>query len=178
MRRNLLLASAVAARPIAFANTNAGKKVYICNTPQQADLDKTEFEALTWVEVKGIGNFGETGASTNLLNYDTWDTDVSQKAKGVTDGGSPELEVARIPDDPGQVILRTIALTNLNYAIKIEGNDKPDNHVASKPTIRYNRGLVVGPRTPNGRIEDFDLEIFTFGMNQRQLTVDPVVGGP
>lgn len=172
--RNILIATVAAALPAAFANTNAGKKVFICATPQQGDLDATAFAALNWVQVKGIGNWGETGSTTNLLSYDTWDTDVTQKAKGITDGGSPELEVARIHDDPGQDILRTAAATNLNYAVKVLGNDKPDDNPASTPTIRYNRGLIVGPRTPNGRVEDFDLEIFSFGLNQRQVTVDPV----
>lgn len=172
--RSYLLATVAAAVPAAFANTNAGKKVYVCAEPQQEDLTATEFAALTWVRVKGVGNFGETGATTNLLSYDTWDTDVTQKAKGTTDGGSPELEVARIPNDPGQVILRNAAATNLNYAVKVEGNDKPDDKPNSTPTIRYNRGLIVGPRTPNGRVEDFDLEVFSFGLNQRQTSVDPV----
>ena len=174
--RAQLLASAVAAFPAAFFNTNAGSKLYVCATAQQADLDAAGFAALTWVQVKGVGNHGETGSSTNILTYDTWDTDVVQKAKGMTDAGSPEIELARIPDDAGQEILHTAALTNLNYAFKIERNDKPNADVDSKPTIVYNRGLVTGPRTPNGRNEDFDLEVFSLGLNQRQIVVDPVDG--
>lgn len=173
--RNMLMLSS-AAVPVAGFNTNAGKKIYVCATAQQTDLDAAAFALLTWVEVKGIGNLGETGAKTNILSYDTWDTDVIQKAKGMTDGGSPTLEVARIPTDPGQVILRTAAATNLNYAIKVVGNDKPDADPDSTPTIRYNRGLVAGPTTPNGKNEDFDVEVFTFGMNQRQVTVNPTSG--
>jgi hypothetical protein len=162
MRSQLLATVAAAAFPAAFFNTHAGAKLFACATAQQADLDQAGFEALVWVQIKGVGNHGETGSSTNILNYDTWDTDVIQKAKGMTDGGSPEIELARIPDDPGQDILRTAAATNLNYAFKIEMN--------------YNRGLVAGPRTPNGRNEDFDLEVFTLGLNQRQITVDPIDG--
>lgn len=160
----------------AFANTNSGKKFYICATAQQSDLDATAMAGLTYVQVKGVGMWGETGESTNILTYDTWDTDVTQKGKGITDAGSPELEVTRIPTDPGQVILRTAAKTNLNYVVKVEGNDKPDADPDSTPTIKFNRGLIVGPRNPNGRNEDFDLEIFTFGLNQRQITVDPTSG--
>src|SRR6478735_6633989 len=107
-----------------MANTNAHSKVYICDDAQQSDLTQSAYEALDWTEIKGIGSFGETGVSTNMLNYDTWDTDVTQKAKGISDAGSPELEVARIASDPGQQALRAAALTNLNYAIKIERNDK------------------------------------------------------
>ena len=126
------------------------------------------------VQVGGVGSVGETGSNTNILSYDTWDDEAVQKAKGMTDAGSPEVEVARDPDDAGQDILRTAADTNLIYAFKIEGTDVPDANPASTPTIRYNRGLVVGPREPNGRNEDFDLEVFTLGLVQKQIKVDPV----
>ena len=160
--------------PAAHINTNAGKKLYICATPQNADLDADDFEALTWVQVKGVGNHGESGTTTNILNYDTWDTTVTQKAKGVSDAGSPEIEVARLPTDAGQVAMRVAAKTNLNYAFKLEGNDKPT--VNGTPTIIYTRGLVTGPRRPNGRVEDFDLEVFTLALNQTEVVVDPTTG--
>lgn len=159
-----------------YFNTNAGSKLFICATAQPDNLTKTEFEGLTWVEVGGVGSVGETGSSTNILTYPTWSDDVVQKAKGMTDAGSPEIEVARDPDDAGQILLRTAAGTNLNYAFKIEGTDLPDANPASKPTIRYNRGLVTGPREPNGRNEDFDLEIFALALQQKQIKVDPVAG--
>lgn len=176
MLRSALMASTVTAAVSAFVNTNAGSKLFICATAQQANLDATAFALLTWVEIKGVGNHGETGTTTNILTYDTWDTDVTQKAKGISDAGSPEVELARIPTDPGQILLRTAAGTNLNYAFKVERNDKPDADPDSKPTIRYNRGIVTGPRNPNGRNEDFDLEVFMLGLNQKQIQVDPVSG--
>lgn len=159
-----------------FFNTNAGSKLYICATPKPNDVDGTAMAALTWVQIIGVGSHGETGSSTNILNYDTWDTKVTQKAKGIIDAGSPEIEVARDPDDAGQILLRTAAKTNFNYCFKIERNDKPNGDVDSKPTIIYNRGLVSGPRRPMGRNEDFDLEIFTLGLQQEEIVVDPIDG--
>lgn len=176
MRQLNILAAINATIAAAFFNTNAGKKLYVCATPQANDLSQVAFEALTWVQVGGVGSHGETGTTTNILTYDTWDTDVAQKAKGISDAGSPDIEVARDPEDAGQVILRAAAATNFNYAFKIEGNDKPNDDVDSRPTIRYNRGLVTGPREPNGRNEDFDLEVYTLGLQQRQITVDPIDG--
>lgn len=159
----------------AFVNTNANGKLYICATPQNADLDQAGYEALVWVQVKGVGTHGQTGVSTNLLTYNTWDTTVAQKAKGVSDAGSPDVELSRLPDDPGQIILRAAALTNFNYAFKIERNDR--NVEAGTPTVIYNRGLVVGPKRPNGRNEDFDLEVFTLGLNQLEIVVNPSAAG-
>lgn len=179
MRRNLLLASvaAVAAlfHPVAFANANAGSKVYVCATAQQSDLDQPGYEALTWVLIGALGNHGEAGSTTNILNYPTWDTTVLQKAKGITDAGSPEIEVARIPTDPGQTILRNAANTNLNYAFKMVRNDPAVE--GGVGTVLYNRGLVTGPRRPFGRNEDFDLEIFTLALNQKEIVVNPGAGG-
>ncbi len=176
MNKMPLIASLTAIAATAHFNTNAGSKFYICVTPKPDDLDAAAFALLTWVQVKGVGSFGETGSKTNILSYETWDDAVVQKAKGLTDGGSPEVELARDPDDPGQVAFRAAADTNFSYAFKIERNDKPNNDVDSKPTIRYNRGLVSGPTQPNGRNEDFDLEIFMLGLQQKQITVDPVDG--
>lgn len=159
----------------AFANTNAHGKLYMCPTSQLVGLDRAGFEALSWVQVSAVGNHGQTGEDTNILTYDTWDTDVIQKAKGMTDAGSPEIELARIPNDPGQVALRNAAATNLNYAFKIVRNDPLS--LGGTGTTIYNLGLVSGPKRPNGRNEDFDLEVFTLGLQQREIVVDPLAAG-
>lgn len=181
MRRKLLssvamlAALSVATFAVPYANANAGSKIYICTTPQASDLNQAAYEALSWIEIKGIGELGETGTSTNILTYDTWDTDVADKAKGISDAGSPTLEVARIPTDPGQIALKAAAATNLKYAIKVVRNDPAV--VGGVGTVRYNRGIIAGPTNPNGRNEDFDLEVYTFGLVQKQLEVNPGAGG-
>lgn len=174
--KNSMFAAMTALVASGYFNTNAGSKLFVCADPQANALDAAGYAGLTWVQVKGVGSFGETGNNTNILSYDTWDDETVQKAKGMTDAGSPDIEVARDPDDAGQTILRNAADTNLIYAIKIEGNDKPNTAASSTPTIRYNRGLITGPREPNGRNEDFDLEIFGTGLVQKQIKVDPVAG--
>lgn len=157
----------------AFANTNSGGKLYVCATPQNDDLDLAAFAALTWVQVKGLGSHGETGTNTNMLSYDTWDTEFVQKAKGTSNAGDPEIELARIPADAGQILLRSMGdhFNKNNYAFKIEKNDAPPGS-GSTPSIIYNRGLVAGPRTPHGRNEDFDLEMYTLGLQQQQIIVE------
>ncbi len=170
------LAVSMIGKLAAFANANAASKMYICETAQNVDLDQTGYEALTWVEIKAIGSRGETGISTNVLTYDTWDTTVVQKAKGMTDAGSPELELARIPTDPGQIILRTAGAVgnNNNYAFK---EVRADGAVGATGTIIYNRGLVAGPKRPGGRNEDFDLEVFTLMFQQQEIVVNPTSAG-
>lgn len=135
------------------------RRLSVCATPQPDDLTYNQFAALTWVQVSGVGSLGETGTSTNIVNYDTWDDLVSQKSKGIDNAGDPELEVRSDAYDLGQAILVEAGGSSLDYAFRIEDHDG---------SIRYNRGLVTGPRQPNGRVEDFQLDVYTLSLNQRQ----------
>ncbi|WP_018428217.1 hypothetical protein [Hoeflea sp. 108] len=155
-----------------MARTNKDRKVYICTTPQPGDLNQAAYEALTWVEVGNVGAVGEAGTNTNIVSYDELSTDVTQKGKGISNAGDPTIECARNPTDLGQQALRAAAKTNFTYAFKFEDKDAPTaNHTNS---VYYNRGLVTGPTRPNGRNEDFILEVFTLALNQREIVVDPV----
>lgn len=156
-----------------MANTNAFCKWFVCAEPQDTDLTKEGYEELEWTEITAIGNVGETGKTTNVLTYNTWDKTVADKAKGITDAGSPTFEVARIPEDPGQRILREAGAVGNNheYAFKQQRSDAKTS--SGTGTIMYNRGIVSGPTRPNGGNEDFDVEVFTFGFVQEEIVVDP-----
>lgn len=145
-------------------------KLYVCATAQTATLNRAAFEALTWVQVKNVGSVTGMGTNPNIVNYNTLDDDVVQKAKGIVDGGSWEVEVAYVFDDAGQIIMRTAAATDYEYAFKLEYENAPS--AAYTNTIVYNKGLVAGPRRPGGRGDDFILEQYTIAMNQTDITVD------
>lgn len=160
-----------------MANTNKGRKFYISvtapagSTPesQVLTLNQAAFEALDWTQVKHVGNIGEMGTSENVVNYDELETDVIQKSKGLANAGDPTIECARNPTDPGQIAMRAAALTKLNYAFKMTDDDIPSG--GTTPTTYYNTGMVTGPSRPNGRAEDFILEVFTLALNRRELVV-------
>ncbi len=157
-----------------MADSNSGGKLYIGvvnagvdDTPQaeNSDLTQTAYEALSWLEVQDVGSIGETGTNVNTLTYDSWGTKVIQKSAGMANAGDPEVEVARLSADAGQGALRVAAQQANrvnNYAFKIE-------HLNG--TIKYNRGKVLGPKHPNGRNEDFMLEVYTLALNQEQVIV-------
>lgn len=153
-----------------MANANAASRLFVCSTPKNSDLTQAQFEVLSWIEVRALGSHGETGNNTNILTYDTWDTAVIQKAKGITDAGSPEIECARIPGDAGQAVLNAAGAVgnNNNYAFKMVRADAQGN---GSPSVFFNRGLVAGPRRPNGRNEDFDLLIWTLALQQEEVRV-------
>lgn len=146
------------------AQTNSGSKLYICTTPQNDDLTETAFKALTWVQIARVGNVGERGGSTNILSYNTWDTLVSIKGKGVTDAGSPTIEVAEDLSDPGQIALRAAGspLVQDNYAFKVLRTDG---------SMEFFRGIVTGPVFNGGGNEDFVLNRFPLGLNQLPMRV-------
>lgn len=149
---------------MAEAQTNSGSKLYICATPKNEDLTQTQFEALTWVQVKKVGSVGERGLTTNIVTYDTWDTAVALKGKGISNAGDPEVEVARLLADPGQVAMRAAGAPGVAdaYPFKVE---RPSGE------IEYLRGLVTGPRTPGGRNEDFVLHVYSLALNQVPIEV-------
>lgn len=151
------------------AYTHSSDALFISTTPQNDDLTdhaSDGFPSLTYVQVRGIGSLGEVGLNTNIVNYDTWDMDVISKAKGLTDAGSADVEMLRIADDPGQIAMRAAGASSNknNYAFQQTLQDG---------TVRYFRGLVTGPRHPGGRNEDFDLNVFTIGLNQPPMDILP-----
>jgi len=156
------------------AVTQAGAKLYIAvdgsgdAQPQASDLNLAAYEALTWLQVKHVGSFGETGADTAIVEYDTQDDDVTLQAKSSTKAGNPEIQLARNATDPGQIEMRAAALTKKNYAFKRTLDDQITPSTGN-PTIQYNRGVVSGPKMPNGSSGDFTLEVYTLGLNQRQI---------
>jgi hypothetical protein len=152
--------------------TKKGSKVYVCATAQNADLDQSGYEALTWVQVGKVGNVGDFGSTSTINSYDTLDEDVTQKQKGTANAGDPDIEVASLYDDAGQDILRTFGdpLEQDNMAIKVERNDAPSGMTN---TIHYSRGVVSGPTLVGGGSDDFELERFTVALNQLPIRVDP-----
>lgn len=146
------------------AQTNAGAKLSICITPKNENQTEALFKALAYVQVKKVGSIGERGIDTNVVQYDTYDTLVALKGKGITNAGDPQIEVAQDLKDPGQIAMRAAGLPNVAdaYAFKI---DYPDG------SVEYLRGLVAGPKTPGGRNEDFVLNTYTLALNQVPIAV-------
>lgn len=145
--------------------SHAGDTVSISTETAGSDLDAAGFEGLTYTEIGSVGSIGEYGISTNILTYDTLNTLVSKKAKGITNAGDPQIEVARADSDPGQQAMRAAGAPGYfqAHAFKVTKQDG---------SVDYLRGLVTGPTSPGGRNEDFDLHMFTLALNQAPLHVD------
>lgn len=152
--------------------THSNTKFFIGNKPQNADLDLAAFKAIPdsdWTPVAKVGSIPERGINTNLLSYDTVNTLVSKKAKGITDAGDGTLEVARTKSDLGQ--------QKLNAAGQPDNlNSYPIKYVKQDGVVEYGRCLIAGPSYPGGRNEDFDLANYALGFQQVPIEDTAVVG--
>lgn len=136
--------------------------------------DAAAYAALTWLEVTGIGEVGETGTKDNIISYDTITDSVKQKQKGISDAGDPVLECRRIQTDNGQIAMRAAAATRNYYAFKLEYSDKLN--ATGTNTLIYSRGLVTGPVRPNGRNESFILERYNIALVQPEIVTAATAG--
>lgn len=145
--------------------TLSGATIAISGTTQNDDLDQSGFEGLSYTDVSNVGSIGSYGNDTNMVSYDTLDRKVTQKQKGITNAGDPEIEVARVDSDAGQTAMVAAGAVDSrdSYAFKVTKQDG---------SVDYLRGLVSGPVDQGGRNEDFDLQIFTLGLVQEPLHVD------
>lgn len=154
-----------------MGNSIQGSKQYISAAVATLPANAAAYAALSWTEIKQVGNMGAIGTTVNGLSYPTWGDTVVQKAKGMANAGDPTLEVMRNSTDAGQVAIRAAALTNLTYASKTERNDKLTG--GGTNTIIYNWGYVAGPVRPQGGNEDFDVEVYTWMFQALETVVNP-----
>ena len=150
---------------------NKGRKFSICTAPQSSELTQLEYEALAYVEAANVVNIGETGNNENVVSQDYHGTRVTQKSKGIINAGDPTVELGYTPTDQGYQELLAATGTDFFYATKMEMNDAPN--ALNTNTIKYNRGLVLGPTHSNGAVEDWDNRVFTLGLVQEQIEVAP-----
>lgn len=139
--------------------THSNVQFFVSTNAQDSDLTLQQFGQLSWTEVTPVGSLPERGIDTNMLTYDTVNTLVAKKAKGITDAGTGTLECARNPSDLGQILMSQIGAPNYfkSHAFKLIKQDG---------TVEYGRGLVAGPSYPGGRNEDFDIANFTIAYQQ------------
>lgn len=93
----------------------------------------SEYDALTWVAVSDVTNYGEFGPQYQEITYTPIETGVVKRLKGALDNGNLQLELARNPDDAGQADLIEALASYDNINVKVELNDKPTG-AGAKPT--------------------------------------------
>lgn len=138
-------------------------------SPQDADLDQSGFEALTWTQVKFVGEIGEYGNVTDMATYDTLDQAVVDKIKTVTNPGDPVVECRQVTDDNGQIALKVAGGASFTNAVAVKRVFDDMASGGSSPTTHYYRAVVGGPLYSNGRVADFTLLRFTLGITGQEI---------
>ncbi|WP_207479574.1 hypothetical protein [Arenibaculum pallidiluteum] len=128
--------------------TSAGTKLYVAGAHTTAD-SVAEYDALTWVEVGEVTNFGEFGASYAEITHVPVGTNITHKFKGTRNDGSLQLTLGRDPSDVGQADLVEALDSYDSYDFKIELNDLPSG-TGAKPTRFFFAGKVMSYTTNIG----------------------------
>ncbi|MTH96420.1 hypothetical protein [Roseibium sp. RKSG952] len=150
--------------------TKHKKTHWVCAEPQNTALTQSEFEALTWVQVKNCRSEGDFGITTQITRESTFDNDVDLTFKGSSAGTDFSLEALTLVSDPGQEILRTFGkAANLNaMAVKIVSTDANSGEIS---TSRYSRGKVHSPIALGGTPNDGEAESFGIALEQEPIVV-------
>jgi hypothetical protein len=103
-----------------------GTKLFV-RAAVPAALTPTGYNGLTWVEVKGIVDIGEVGDTQNDITIDTLIGRV-EHVNGSSDLGEIPVSFTYIDADPGQVIIRAGAGTNVYHSFRVQDADGKRAH--------------------------------------------------
>ena len=97
--------------------------------------DAAGFAALTFVEVGEVTSIGEYGAAAQVVSHEPLATGITEKYKGFINMGSLSLNVARVSDDAGQLIVAagvTGASKNTEHSFRVTYQDGSIDYFTGK----------------------------------------------
>lgn len=116
-----------------LAQSVVGTRFYVCAT-LPATYNQAGYEALSWTEIGEVTDGGSFGKTWQVTNHNPIATGETFKFKTTSDNGDVTLQMARIPSDAGQTILRAANNSTASYAIKCTIQDGTDMYFAAKVT--------------------------------------------
>tara|TARA_R100001244_G_scaffold90191_3_gene68462 strand:+ start:1536 stop:1976 length:441 start_codon:yes stop_codon:yes gene_type:complete len=103
---------------MADVQTSAGTVLSVSATAP-ATYDQAGFAALTFTTIGEITDMGEFGKTYNLVTHQPLATRRTVKRKGSFNDGALSLQLARVPDDVGQVVLQAGLDSDDSYSFKV-----------------------------------------------------------
>ena len=107
---------------MADVQTSAGTVLSVSATAP-ATYDQAGFAALTFTDIGEITDMGEFGKTYNLVTHQPLATRRTVKRKGSFNDGALSLQLARVPDDAGQVVLQAGLDSDDSYSFKVALQD-------------------------------------------------------
>lgn len=148
-------------------NTSQGSRLYISSAVVASTVDTiAEFEALTWIHVGEIENFGEFGDEAQEVTFTSVTDGRVRKFKGAFNAGNMTLQLGFDGADTGQAALKAAQAdtSSSDYGFRVSLNDGSSGS-PSQPTIFYFRGKVMSNKTVVGGVNDIAKRNVTIGIN-------------
>lgn len=139
--------------------TTAGS-VLSLSAGSPATYDAAGFAALSYTAIGEITDLGEFGKEYNLVTHNPIGNRQTKKVKGSYNNGSMQLQMARDPNDAGQLLAITALNSDSAYAFKLTMQDG---------TINYFQAVVMSYRTSLGGVDQITAASMTI-----ELTADVV----
>lgn len=156
---------------MSIVTTAAGAKVYISTTIQNADLNQTQFEALSWTEVEEVESLGRFGDRRQTTEFTTLGDQRTRTYPGALNAGTMSVVCGKKTSDPGQAALKAALAAKDNYGIKVELLDAPQQDYSN--TILFFRGLVVSGEDDVGNNANVIKTNFDIKVNSDIIEVEP-----
>lgn len=155
-------------------NTTAKSRVYV-GAANATITELTEYEAVTWTEVKEVEDLGEFGVEGNVQEFLSLADGYVRKLKGSLNSGDIELVCARDPSDVGQNMLRAAAGKWDKHPVKVVLNDKPTP--TGDDTTYYFRVIVGSARSNFGNADNITRTTFKLAIDGPilELAAAPVI---
>lgn len=157
----------------------AGCTISIGDAPiddQDDDFEASDFDAITWTEIKGWVTMGAHGDAATLVTSDQIGNPRTKKAKGTRNAGSMENVFDVVADDPGQLAMIAAEKSNQNYPFRIVYNDAPATGSAPAPSESLFIGLVTSGQRSGGGANDPRRRAMTIEINSNIVEVAATTG--
>ena len=133
-------------------------KLYIAAALPATDT-LSAFQALTWVQVKGVSSIGSIGFTHNMIEVPDLESGINLQLKGAETGQAASIVFRAIDGDAGQEDVQAAAPTRTEVALKIMDPDGTNSRfvrgelhslVPNEASNTSHRGATVS-FTPNMR---------------------------
>lgn len=151
----------------------AGMKIYLGPVfdLDGDDVEASDFSGLTFTQIKGWQTMGSFGDAAAEITESIIDMQRDQTVKGTRNAGTMQNNFTVIPSDTGQLAAIAAEKTSFNYAVKVEGNDKPASGSSPKNSVRYFAALVTTAQEQGGGANTAQLFNVTFKINTNIVRV-------
>jgi hypothetical protein len=119
-----------------------------------ATFNASGYSALMYTNIAELTNIGSVGEETEMITHNPIATRGVVKVKGSKNLGSIDLEMAYIPNDPGQQLLQTAQDDDADYAFEMTLQDNTKVYFLGKVTsFKINVGSVNDITSATAMIE-------------------------